>query len=233
MPKPSQNDLKQSVIDTCQKMNSLGINQGTSGNVSLKQEDRFYITASGIPYEDMQTQHIVEMDLNGGYYGDFLPSSEWRMHQDIFKTFGPAMAVVHTHSTYATALSCMQTEVPAFHYMIGVTGGPSLRCAGYATFGSKELSENMLEAMRERNACLLSNHGMICFGPSVEKALALAVEIESLCKQYVITRQVGNPVILDDGEMAIVLEKFKTYGKQSAELDSSSTPAVEAPEKRN
>ncbi len=233
MPKPLLNDLKQSVIDTCQKMNSLDINQGTSGNVSVKLADRFYITASGIPYEDMQTQHIVEMDLNGGYYGDFLPSSEWRMHQDIFNTFEPALAVVHTHSTYATALSCIQTEVPAFHYMIGVTGGSNLRCARYATFGSKELSENMLDAMRERNACLLSNHGMICFGPNLNKALALAVEIESLCKQYIITRQVGNPIILNDDEMAIVLEKFKSYGKQPAELGSSSTPAVEAPQKRS
>ena len=232
MPDPSPNDLKQSVIDTCRKMNHLGINQGTSGNVSVKLAGRFYITASGIPYENMQPQHIVEMDLDGGYYGNFLPSSEWRMHQDIFNTFETAMAVVHTHSTYATALSCIQTEVPAFHYMIGITGGSSLRCARYATFGSKELSENMLDAMRERNSCLLSNHGMICFGPSLEKALALAVEIESLCKQYVITRQVGNPVILDDNEMAIVLEKFKNYGKQPDQMNSSSTLAVDAPERR-
>jgi L-fuculose-phosphate aldolase len=206
MPKPTLNDLKQSVIDTCRKMNSLGINQGTSGNISVKLADRFYITASGIPYENMQLQHIVEMDQDGGYYGNYLPSSEWRMHQDIFNTFEPALAVVHTHSNYAAALSCVQKEVPAFHYMIGVTGGSSLRCARYATFGSKELSENMLDAMRERNSCLLSNHGMICFGPSLEKALALAVEIESLCKQYVIARQIGNPVILDDDEMTVVME---------------------------
>jgi len=232
MPVPALNELKQSVIDSCLKMNRLGINHGTSGNISVKEADRFYITASGIPYENMQPDHIVEMDLHGGYYGNILPSSEWRMHQDIYNSFDPAMAVVHTHSTYATALSCLQKEVPAFHYMIAVTGGSSLRCAQYATFGSKQLSDNMLEAIRDRNACLLSNHGMICFGPDLEKALALAVEIENLCKQYVITCQTGNPVMVNEEEMAKVLGKFKSYGKQADEMKSSSTPAVDAPERR-
>ncbi len=233
MSDPSFTELKQAVIDTCLKMNAVGINQGTSGNVSVRSADRLLITASGVSYEKMKPEHIVEMDGKGGYFGDFLPSSEWRMHQDIFNAYPQACAVVHIHSTFATALSCLRKEIPAFHYMIGATGGSSLRCAHYATFGTRQLSINMLEAMKDRNACLLSNHGMICFGPSLESTLALAVEIESLCKQYFITCQAGDPVILDDGEMTRILEKFKSYGKQPDELSPSSTPAVEAPEKRD
>ncbi len=233
MSNPSLTDLKQAVIGTCLKMNAVGINQGTSGNVSVRNADRFLITASGVPYEEMKCEHIVEMDLEGGYHGEFLPSSEWRMHQDIYLNYDHAAAVVHTHSTYATAFSCLQKEIPAFHYMIGVTGGPTLRCANYATFGSGQLSANMLEAMQGRNSCLLSNHGMICYGPELDSALGLAVEIESLCKQYFIACQAGDPVILDDREMTRILEKFKSYGKQPEELSSTSTPAVEAPQKRD
>lgn len=225
--------LCKDIIGTCLEMNALGINQGTSGNVSVRHGDGFLITPSGIPYDETDPDQIVEMDLDGGYKGDWLPSSEWRMHHDLFKARPEAIAIVHTHSTYATALSCLRVEVPAFHYMIGVTGGTTLRCADYATFGTQALSDAMFVALEDRTACLLANHGMICFGPSLPKALWLAGEVETLCKQYFIACQAGMPVILDDTEMQGVLARFKTYGKQPDELGDGDAPAVEAPVRRD
>jgi L-fuculose-phosphate aldolase len=225
--------LRRTIIDTCLQMNALGINQGTSGNVSARTSEGFLITPSGIPYERTKPKQIVAVDLEGGYRGDWLPSSEWRMHLDIYKARPEAQAVVHTHSVHATALAALRIEVPAFHYMIGVTGGPSLRCSDYATFGTEALSKTMLTALRDRTACLLANHGMICFGPSLEKALWLAGEIETLCQQYFIACQAGTPKILSAAEMKRVLARFKTYGKQSEELAEGDAPAVEAPVRRD
>jgi len=223
---------RQAVIDTCLQMNALGVNQGTSGNVSLRNADGFLVTASGVPYDKMRLDQVVQMDLEAGYRGDWLPSAEWRMHHDLYKARPEAGAVVHTHSTYATALSCLRRDIPAFHYMIGVTGGTSLRCSGYETFGTQALSDTMLEALQDRTACLLANHGMICFGPDLDKALWLAVEVETLCRQYFIACQAGQPVLLDDMEMATVLARFKTYGKQADELGESDALAVTPPKKR-
>ena len=233
MAKIKFRDLRKKVIKTCQTMNALGINQGTSGNVSVRTEEGFLITASGIPYDRMKPEHIVEMDLDGGYRGEFLPSTEWRMHYDIFKARPEAKAVVHVHSTHATALACLRKDIPAFHYMIGVTGGASLRVSGYAEFGTQALSDTMLKAMEARTACLLANHGQICFGPSLEKALWLAGEIESLCHQYWAALQAGAPVILTDAEMKTVLARFKTDGKQAADLVKGEALAVIAPTRRD
>lgn len=193
--------LRQEIIDTCRAMNGLGINQGTSGNVSARAGEGFLITPSGRPYDSMEPDHIVEMDLDGGYRGDLLPSSEWRMHHDLFAARPEAGAIVHTHSTYATALACTYTEIPAFHYMIGVTGGTSLRVADYATFGTQALSDNMLRALEGRTACLLGNHGMICFGPTLSKALWLAVEVETLAQQYYVACRAGTPSILSEARL--------------------------------
>ncbi|MEM8571451.1 MAG: class II aldolase/adducin family protein [Pseudomonadota bacterium] len=225
--------LAQEIIDTCLAMNAMGINQGTSGNVSARCGAGFLITPSGVPYAETTPAQIVEMDLDGGYHGDWLPSSEWRMHHDLFAARPEAQAIVHTHSTYATALSCLRVEVPAFHYMIGVTGGTTLRCSGYASFGTQALSDTMLVALEDRTACLLANHGMICFGNSLSKALWLAQEVETLCKQYFLACQAGMPVILDDDEMTRVLARFKTYGKQPEDLMEGDAPAVEAPVRRD
>lgn len=213
--------LKQKIIAACLEMNKTGLNQGKSGNISARTDEGFAITASGIPYDQMVESHIVDMDFDGGYRGDYLPSSEWRMHLDIFANKPEAQAVVHTHSPHATALSCLRKDIPAFHYMIAVAGGNSLRCAEYETFGTAELSHNMLLALEGRTGCLLANHGMICFGANLRDALGLAVEIEALCRQYILACQLGTPVILDDAELAIVLERFKTYGKQPADVPSA------------
>lgn len=228
-------DLREEVIATCLAMNEEGINQGTSGNVSVRTEEGFLITASGIPYKRMKTHHVVEMDLDGGYRGDYLPSTEWRMHMDIFRARPEAGAIVHTHSTYATALACLRKEVPAFHYMIGVTGGTSLRVSDYAEFGTQELSDTMLKAMEGRTACLLANHGQICFGPTLEKALWLAGEVETLCHQYWAALIGGKPVVLGEDQMASVLRRFKTYGKQLSDIqgEDPSALAVHAPLRRD
>jgi L-fuculose-phosphate aldolase len=218
MSKLKHKDLRREVIETCLAMNEEGINQGTSGNVSVRTDEGFLITASGIPYKKMKPHHVVEMDLDGGYRGDFLPSTEWRMHLDIYRNRPEAKAIVHTHSTYATTLACLRKDVPAFHYMIGVTGGPSLRCSDYAEFGTPELSAVMLKAMEGRTACLLANHGQICFGPNLEKALWLAGEIETNCHQYWAALLAGKPVVLSEEQMSSVLRRFKSYGKQAKDL---------------
>jgi L-fuculose-phosphate aldolase len=166
------------------------------------------------------------MDLDGNYSGDFLPSTEWRMHMDIFRARPEANAIVHVHSTYATALACLRKDIPAFHYMIGVTGGTSLRVSDYAEFGTQELSDTMLQAMKDRTACLLANHGQICFGPSLDKALWLAGEIEHLCHQYWAASLAGKPVILEEAQMTSVLKRFKTYGKQPEDLAKGEQPTV-------
>jgi L-fuculose-phosphate aldolase len=234
MTKLKYKALREEVIETCLAMNEEGINQGTSGNVSVRIPEGFLITASGVPYKKMKPQHVVEMDLDGGYRGEFLPSTEWRMHMDIFKARPEAGAIVHVHSTFASALACLRKEVPAFHYMIGVAGGATLRVSDYAEFGTQALSDTMLEAMTDRSACLLANHGQICFGPNLEKALWRAGEIEALCHQFWAASVMGKPVVLDDALMGSVLKRFKTYGKQSDELKSAdqSTLAVVAPQWR-
>lgn len=233
MPKLKHRKLRKGLIAACRAMNELGINQGTSGNISARIDGGFLITPSGIPYDLMEPEQIVEMDLSGGYYGEFLPSSEWRMHYDVFRARPEAGAVVHTHSTFCTALACRHQKIPAFHYMIGVGGGTDIRCAKYATFGTQELSDHMLKALEDRTACLLANHGMICFGANLRKAMWLAEEVETLARQYWYAKRDGKPVILSDEEMAGVLARFASYGKQRADLKPGEALAVEPPPRRD
>lgn len=225
--------MREQVIRTCLAMSETGLNTGKSGNVSVRNEKGFLISASGVAYDAMKPSDVVQMDLEGGYFGSVLPSSEWRMHMDIFRARPEAGAIVHTHAAHATAISCLREDVPAFHYMIGVTGGATLRCAPYASFGTAELSDGMLQAIEGRNACLLANHGMICFAQTLDAALALAIEIETLCRQYVLARQLGDPVVLDDAEMNDILLRFRSYGKSSAELGADEDPAFLPPARRD
>jgi len=219
-------DLREAVIETCLKMNEEGINQGTSGNVSVRTPEGFLITASGVPYHKMRPEHVVEMDLDGGYIGQYLPSTEWRMHLDILKHRPEAGAVVHTHSIYATALACMRMDIPSFHYMVGIAGGTDIRCSAYAEFGTPELSAVMLKALKDRSACLLGNHGQIAFGPDLEKALWRAGEVETIAHQYWAALQIGKPVMLKLNQMNTVLARMKTYGKQSGEFKKTDAPSV-------
>ncbi len=211
--------LRQQLIATARRMNALGINQGTSGNVSARIAGGLLITPSGVAYEAMTPADLVEMDFDGAWRcprAGRRPSSEWRFHLDILRSRPEFGAVVHSHSTNATALACLRREIPAFHYMVAVAGGDSIRCARYATFGSAALSANALAALDGRRACLLANHGLIAAGADLAAALALAVEVETLAAQYCRALQVGAPKLLSRAEMARVLAKFEAgYGYAS------------------
>ena len=196
-------NARQSVIDACLKMNADGINQGTSGNVSVRWQSGFLITPSGVAYNALRPGHIVFVERNGLVQPGRKPSSEWRFHHDIYQARDDINAVVHTHSTHATAISITGQDIPAVHYMIAAAGGASIRCARYATYGTEELSRNALVALQGRDACLLANHGVIACGRNLGRALWLAGEIEALAQQYIIARQFGDPIILSDGEIAI------------------------------
>jgi L-fuculose-phosphate aldolase len=208
-------DLKRSLIETAQAMNDSGINKGTSGNLSARLEDGMLITPSGLRYSDLQPDDIVFINSAGESESNRKPSSEWRFHHDIYRHFADAKAIVHAHPQSCAALACLNRSIPAFHYMVAVAGGRSIRCADYATFGSQQLSENVVTALRNRKACLMANHGLVCFDETLEKALALAIEVENLASTYSQCLEIGEPVILDDEEMDRVLDKFKTYGVQN------------------
>jgi L-fuculose-phosphate aldolase len=210
----SRDALSQQVIDTCIAMNTRGINQGNAGNVSVRFENGFLITPSGLAYDRLQPADIVLVDLDGTSQDRLKPSSEWRMHRDIYAHRIDAGAVLHAHSIFATTLSCLRLDIPAFHYMIAVAGGCDIRCADYALFGTQELSDNMLDALQDRRACLLGTHGMICFHDDLDKVLWLGVEVETLARQYWHAREIGDPVILSETQMQEVMIQFADYGKQ-------------------
>jgi L-fuculose-phosphate aldolase len=221
------------VILTARAMSGAGLTTGTAGNVSVRAGQGFLITPSARSYDTLAPDDIVAMDLDGRYVGPLLPSSEWRMHEAIYRGRAEAGAVVHTHSTYAAALSALRQGIPAFHYMVAVAGGPDIRCADYATFGTAELCAAMLVALEGRRACLLANHGVICFADDPPKALALAIEVEALARQYLLARQAGTPTILGEDEMAVVIERFRTYGRQPEDLSDGERLAFDPPVRRD
>jgi L-fuculose-phosphate aldolase len=209
--------LREAVIATALAMNAAGINRGKSGNVSARWRDDafdgFLVTPTGLPYARTIGDDIVAMTMAGDARGARLPSSEWRIHRDIYRARADVQAVVHTHAPFATTLSCLRRGIPAFHYMVAVAGGKDIRCAPYETFGTQALSDHALTALDGRDACLLANHGMIAVGRALDSALALAVEVETLAEMYWRALQLGEPVCLPDVEMEIVLERFRTYGQ--------------------
>jgi L-fuculose-phosphate aldolase len=189
------------------------LNVGAAGNLSARQGEGFLITPSGMPPEQCAARDMVGMGMDGRATGPHAPSSEWRIHRDIYASVPEAGAVVHAHSPFATALACQRREIPPFHYMIALFGGDSVRCAAYAVFGSETLSKNALAALAGRNACLLANHGMLAYGRDPEHAVSQAIELETLCEQYWRACQPGPPVLLSDREMAEALERFRHYGR--------------------
>ncbi|HEX4985779.1 MAG TPA: class II aldolase/adducin family protein [Burkholderiales bacterium] len=205
-------ELRKRIIATALRMNALGINRGKSGNVSARVRGGFLVTPSGLAYEKTKPADIVFVDAAGKASGRREPSSEWRFHHDIYRARPECGAIVHTHSSFAVTLACLRMDVPAFHYMVAVAGGNSIRCAPYATFGTQALSDHALAALEGRKACLLANHGLIALGADLDAALALAVEVEALCEQYWRALQIGRPAMLSDGEMTVVTGKFRTYG---------------------
>ena len=209
--------VRQTIVEAVRSLAALGLNRGTSGNVGVRLESSFLVTPSGVPAEDLLPDALVEMDYHGAILGGGKPSSEWRIHRDILVARAEMGAVVHTHSPYATTLACLHREVPAFHYMIAAAGGESIRCTPYALFGSQELSDLALQALADRKACLLGNHGMLALGLDLRAAMALAVEVESLCEQYWSALQLGEPKLLSKGQMKAVMERFKTYGQRGGD----------------
>jgi len=213
--------LRRDIVDRCRELNTSGLNQGTSGNISARCGEGLLISPSGVPYEHLTPEMVVPMDMEGTWEGRLRPSSEWRFHRDILRSRPEVGAVVHAHPPYATALAIRRLDIPAVHYMVAVAGGDSIRCAPYATFGTEELSRVALEALEGRSACLLANHGIIATGRTLGHAMWLAVEVETLARQYVLALQIGGPVLLDEAEMKEVFQRFASYaggrGKSSSE----------------
>jgi L-fuculose-phosphate aldolase len=209
----TDDELRQTLLTTALEMNRSGVNQGTSGNVSVKTPDGFLITPSGMPYSDMGPDDLVPMRADGTWTGPLAPSSEWRFHRDIYHQRADVLAIVHTHSISATALACLDRSIPPFHYMVAAAGGRDIRVTPYATFGSQELSDFAVAALQGRKACLLGHHGVIACGPTLQKALSLAIEVETLAKMYLAALTVGEPSLLSDVEMDVVISKFATYGQ--------------------
>ncbi|OOG27123.1 class II aldolase [Thioalkalivibrio denitrificans] len=195
-----------------QRLYRAGLNQGAEGNLSLRAGNGFVITPSGIPWETLTSGQMVVMNARNEAAGG-KPSSEWLLHRAILDARPEIQAVVHTHSSFATTLACLRRDLPPFHYMIAMAGGPDIRCSRYATFGTPALAEAAVEALEGRRACLLANHGMIAAGESLDAAVTLALAVEKLCEQYWRACQLGEPILLTDEEMAEVMAKFADYGR--------------------
>ena len=213
-------DQRNQIIEYSLKLNSTNLSPLRSGNISVRvkedDKDGYLITPSGKKYETLKPEDIVFMGLNEETEkndSDNKPSSEWRFHRDIYVDKKNAQAIVHAHSLHATAVSSHQKAIPSFHYMVALAGGEDIKCAEYATFGTEELSKNVLKALHDRCACLMSNHGQVAFGKNLEQAFELAQEVENICHQYTIALKLGQPKILSFEEMKKVLEKAKNYKK--------------------
>ncbi|WP_375458295.1 class II aldolase/adducin family protein [uncultured Enterovirga sp.] len=213
-------EIRRDIVAACRSMNALGLTQGTSGNISVRLGADLLITPSGLPYDEMRPEDVVRLRPDGTCDGDLKPSSEWRFHRDILQARPEVGAVVHAHPTHATAFAICGRDIPAAHYMVAIAGGPSVRCAPYATFGTEALSRAALAALEDRTCCLLANHGTIATGPTLAKAMWIAVELETLCRQYAAALQVGEPRILPDEEIARVVELFRSYGPRSERTGS-------------
>ena len=220
---PDQTDtqqLRQSIIDACLSMNQLGLNQGTSGNISARCADRMLITPSGIAYEVLTPDMLLSLPLTGGLDDPFgsespaalRPSSEWRFHKALLQNRDEMAFVVHAHPAYATALAMIRKPIPACHYMIAAFGGDSLRVADYAIFGSKTLAENVLHATAERHGCLMANHGALVLGETLARGLWRLGELEALAKSYTLAQLLGTPAILSAAEIEEALQAFSDYG---------------------
>ena len=203
--------LRQQLVTVARRMNGTGLNQGTSGNLSVRIEEGILVTPSSLPYEQMEVGDLVALDLSGQPLKEQQrrPSSEWRLHADVLSCRPEAMAVLHCHPIHATALACHDRGIPAFHYMVAVAGGDEIRCAPYATFGTKELSDNVVNALAQRTACLLARHGMVTLGKDLESALRVAVEVETLARMYLQALQLGEPPLLSTQQMQAVHAQFR------------------------
>ena len=204
--------LRSKVIKYAKMLNSRKLSALRSGNISARFQDGFLITPSGAKYSSLKNKDIVFVSLKGEFdEKKGIPSSEWRFHQDIYLNKKEAKAIVHAHSNCATAISTHGKGIPAFHYMVAMAGGNDIKCAKYATYGTRELSKNIIKALKQRKACLIGNHGQIAFSENLSKAFELAEEVENLSNQYIKALKIGKPKILSSKEMNKVLSKAKNY----------------------
>lgn len=208
---------RQSAVDAVVRMDALGMNRGSSGNLSLRwrHEGRegMLITPTGMGADELRPQDLVWRGWDGTLVGDWQPSSEWHFHQALYLARPDLQAVVHSHATHAAALACLRRPLPAFHYMVAVAGGDDVPLAPYHLFGTEALSQAVARAMWQRDACLMANHGLVAAGRTLAQAMKVAQEIESLCEIYLKALAVGEPVLLSREEMAVVIERFSHYGK--------------------
>lgn len=209
----AEDEARGALVAAARRLSGLGLNPGRSGNASLRWEGGFLVTPSGVAYDRLGPQDVVLVDAAGEPRGARKPSSEWRLHRDIYARRPEAGGIAHTHSPFATTLACLRRPIPAFHYEVAFAGGADIRCAPYATFGTQQLSDHALAALEGRRACLLANHGVVAIGATLADAVELAERVEALARLYCQALQLGEPVLLDEVEMARVLEKFRTYGK--------------------
>lgn len=234
--KKAERALREEIIACCMEMNSSGINQGTSGNISVRYEDRMLISPSATPYNKLEPEMIASValdDQSGAWEGPLKPSTEWRFHQALLRERTDAQAVVHAHPTYCTTLAIARKEIPACHYMVAAFGGNNVRCAGYATYGTEALSALAIEAMQDRSACLLANHGMIAIGESLAKAMWRAIELETIARQYYLSLTIGGPVLLSDAEIDDTHKGFAGYGLQEPDTPKPARkPAARKPAAR-
>jgi L-fuculose-phosphate aldolase len=209
-----ETDLRGEIVATCRRMNALGLNQGTSGNVGVRVPEGYLLTPSSMDYDLMTPDDIVAMDFEGRYAGRRIPSTEWRFHRDILKQRPDVDVVIHTHSMFCTTLAIHGLAIPSVHYMVAVAGGTDIRCAPYVTPTTQALSDVAVAALEGRLACLLAHHGVIVIGATLASTLALLVQVENLAAQYWRALQIGRPPVLSDAQMGEVLELMKSYGRQ-------------------
>jgi L-fuculose-phosphate aldolase len=213
-PATPEHDLRQSIVAASREADRRQLNSGTAGNISARTADGMLITPTGIPATALTEELIVPLTLDGQWRGALRPSSEWALHAQVYRAFPHAGAVVHTHADHCVAIACLRECIPAFHYMIAGFGGDDVPCAPYAPFGSLELASGTVSALQGRNACLLANHGAICYAEHVSAALDRAIKLETLARQYWLSRSVGVPALLNDTEMQDARDRYRTYGQQ-------------------
>ena len=218
--RPEEQDLRVALIASASRLDSLGLNRGSTGNLSHRSmqdgQDGMLITPTGMGADDLRPQDLVWVGWNGEVRGDWQPSSEWHFHQAAYLARPDLQAVVHTHATHATALACLDRPLPAFHYMVAVAGGDNVPCVPYHLFGTEALSNAVAVAFVDRQACLMANHGLVAGGATLAQAMKVTQEVESLCEVYLKALAVGEPAVLDSAQMAEVILKFKTYGKSAS-----------------
>ncbi len=205
--------LREQAVAALRRLDTLGMNRGSTGNLSLRSGDGMLITPTGMGADALRPQDLVWLGHDGTLRGDWQPSSEWHFHRAVYAARPDLQAIVHAHPVHATALACLRRDLPAFHYMVAVAGGDSVPCVPYHLFGTEALSAAVAQAMQSRDACLLANHGLVAAGPTLARAMKVAQEIESLCETYLKALAVGEPVLLSAEQMAEVIERFRSYGQ--------------------